>query len=97
MALNALLAVLMLCLLANPNIATAQATPAHNCYDTRKGSSRSCRHQAQARARAVDFWQSEEGRRLLGEGRLIESNPNADACLTYEGEYVRQSKACPER
>jgi len=92
---------------------TAKAAPTHNCQEPsayqpirerglknekrNAGSSRSCRHQPKAQERAADFWQSEEGRRLIEEGRQLDSNPNADACLTYEGEYIRQSKACPER
>jgi hypothetical protein len=98
--ITALLTGLMLCLQPAPGIAhaIAKATPTHNFYDKRNaGSSRSCRHQPKARERTVDFLQSEEGRRLLKEGRLIDSNPNADACLSNEGEYIRQSKACPER
>ena len=89
-----------MCFQPAPSIAhaTAKATPTHNCDEKRNaGSSRNCQHQPKARERAVDFLQSEEGRRLIEEGRLIDSNPNADACLTYEGEYIRQSKACPER
>lgn len=60
-------------------------------------SSRNCRSQLKVQEPAANFWQSDEGRGLTEEGRLLDSNPNADACLTYEGEYIRQSKACPER
>jgi hypothetical protein len=98
--ITALVAGLMLSLQPIPSVAhaTGKPTSTHNYNKQHNaGSSRGCRHHRKAPERADDFWQTEEGRRLIEEGRLLESNPNADACLSYEGEYIRQSKACPKR
>jgi hypothetical protein len=94
----AIVAGLVLSLQPAPSIAhaTAKTTSAPKCSEKCNGGrSRGYRHHSKDQERAADSPQREERRRLIEEGRRLDSNPNADACLSYDGDYIVESKACP--